>query len=147
MKKRRVPVGTLILTFLPILCVLIASGWYWYSTIHPSPPGTSCGSVVRTSNGFNSQAASEAESCFAQAFQDCQGMSLTYAESGTDTTSNYQFWPAPENGLCNVRGKLINNVNGSASTMYLTCTTMQKKTDGLLISGCGANTNSILIPK
>jgi hypothetical protein len=146
-KKRRVPVGTLILTFLPILCVLIASGWYWYSTLYPSPPSTSCGSVVRNLSGFDSQTASEAEDCFSQAFQHCQTISLTYAESGTDTVANYQFWPVPRDGLCNVQGKLTNHVNSSEFIRYLTCTTVQKRTGGLLISGCGTNTNAILIPK
>ena len=146
MKKRRISVITLILTSLPILCLLIASGWYWYSVLYPSPPASSCGSVERTPHSFDAQKAIAAEDCFTQAFHGCQSISLTYAYSGTDTAASYQFWPTLENGLCNVRGAFTSGVIGSQHTIYLLCTILQRQPNGLLVSGCGANRGDVLIP-
>src|SRR5262249_22387324 len=120
-------------------------------TTQLTPPQASCGRVNAREGTppvvFNGQDAASTEACFWQVYQHCEAKTLVFHQMGVDTGVDNTLWPIKQNGECHIADRVsyysVSVPQGNRS-VFITCTTLQKTQQGLIVSGCGNNTELVV---
>jgi hypothetical protein len=104
-----------------------------------------CGSIHMTQGlGRVSDNAGQAESCFWQAYQQCQAATLSFTTMGIDAGSIRAFTITPNGSGCIVQDTIQYYVvpKGNGPSHTYTCAGLsQPEQGGLLFAACGADGN------
>lgn len=108
-----------------------------------NPAPQNCGTVqLRGTTLVDGANAGQAETCFYQAFQQCQRASLAVNEMGVDAGTDRTFSTAAGSGPgCVISDAVTTYVvptRHNTTTTY-TCAGLSRKDGGLLFSSCGAD--------
>jgi hypothetical protein len=107
------------------------------------PPPQNCGTVqLRGIVLVDGASAGQAETCFYQAFQQCQRASLAVNEMGVDAGTDRVFSTASGSGSdCIISDMVTTYVVPTQhnTTKTYTCASLSRKDGGLLFSSCGAD--------
>jgi hypothetical protein len=112
----------------------------------PPPAKRDCGAIHQ--GATVTQSDPNAESCFAQAYTSCRPATLEYTFMGVDAGSVHTFTAAPGTfGGCTISDMVQSYVvpTNHQTTHTYTCTGLQHKDGGLLITGCGSE-GDVFIP-
>jgi hypothetical protein len=108
-----------------------------------TPAPQNCGAVqLRGTATLNGTDAGQAETCFYQAYQQCQRASLAVNEMGVDAGTDRTFTTqAGSRGACGIADAVYSYVipTQHSSTTTYNCTGLSRKDGGLLFSACGAD--------
>lgn len=115
------------------------------------PVGSSCGEV----DVFGTVVANppQAETCFLNAFQQCQPRTLTFTSGvGLESINTHVFTLVKNGGACTITDRFTNTTQnvppplGGTHTATYTCSSLTQQNGGLLFSNCGAEGNVSVPP-
>lgn len=137
----------------PLVAALIVAGCGMTTSTTGSGATTQCGQVVGLGATYHVSATpSTAETCLWQAYSQCQAATMSYTQQDVDVSTTDAISVRPVGGACSVKmavqhmALIKTSGKGSNNTAMYTCTGIQQRTDGLLITGCGAAGN-VHVPK
>lgn len=100
-----------------------------------------CGTVATFPNGHiqDGAAAQKANTCFWNAFQQCQLASITYNVSGVDTITSRTFTVEPQDSTCAITDTVQHQIvpNPPRNSNTYTCSTVTNEQGALRFTSCG----------
>ena len=107
-----------------------------------SAAAPSCGSTsAESQNGNQLYVAGTGPSCLRRAFGSCRAAGLSVSEHGVDTQLTLSFTVGRKLGACRVFVAGSNTVffgsKTRKTTWSATCTAVTKRTEGVVLGGCG----------
>lgn len=136
----------MVLVFVVSLCALAN---YIVQPFTPFPQiiGHNCGEAI--SIAPQSYDPDQGELCLWQAYTSCKTSTLVFVFRGVDTGVTHAITVQPRSGGCavTVTSQWYTAKYGGRAITTITCTGIQQKTDGLLLTACGKSGDLYLPPR